>query len=89
MPEGYVTSVAEGASGPVVDRLAAQLAQATGEPAPTGQQTMNATLREKVTRFQAAHGLTPVGKAGPTTFMQLNRLTGIDEPRLGDADAPQ
>ena len=32
--------------------------------------------------FQAAHGLGADGRAGPTTFMQLNRVTGVDEPRL-------
>ncbi|HEX2539935.1 MAG TPA: AAA family ATPase [Caldimonas sp.] len=87
-PEGYVGAVSDGASGPAVDRLAAQLAQVAGEPAPTGRQIMNAALREKVTRFQATHGLSPVGRAGPTTFMQLNRLTGVPEPRLGNADVP-
>jgi general secretion pathway protein A len=40
-----------------------------------------------VSRFQAAHGLSADGKAGPTTFMQLNRVIGIDEPRLA-VDAP-
>jgi general secretion pathway protein A len=89
MPQGYVTSIADGASGPAVDQLAAQLARAAGEAAPTGPQTMDAGLRQKVARFQTAHGLSPVGKAGPTTFMLLNRLTGVDEPRLGAADSPQ
>jgi general secretion pathway protein A len=88
MPEGYGASLADGASGPVVDRLAAQLARAAGEPAPVGAQTMSPALREKVRRFQADLGLSADGKAGPTTFMQLNRLTGVDEPRLGSADAP-
>ena len=31
---------------------------------------------------QLAQGLRPDGIAGPTTFMQLNRATGVDEPRL-------
>ena len=29
-----------------------------------------------------AQGLRPDGIAGPTTFMQLNRATGVSEPRL-------
>ncbi|MEO6363566.1 MAG: AAA family ATPase [Caldimonas sp.] len=82
LPAGYTTAVAEGASGVVVDRLAAQLAALAGEPPPATKQTLDAALRAKVARFQSAHGLTPIGKAGPTTFMQINRATGVDEPRL-------
>ena len=88
LPPGYVTAVAEGASGPIVDRLATQLASFAGEPPPPRGQTMDAELRSRVGRFQAAHGLPVVGKAGPTTFMQLNRATGVDEPRLA-VDPPQ
>ena len=87
LPPGYVTAVAEGASGPIVDRLATQIAGFAGEPAPAPGQTMDAELLAKVGKFQAAHGLPSVGKAGPTTFMQLNRAIGIDEPRLA-VDAP-
>jgi general secretion pathway protein A len=82
VPAGYAGSVAEGDSGPVVEHLAAQLASLAGEPAPSGKQTMNTALRSKVSRFQSAHGIKAVGTAGPTTFMQLNRATGVDEPRL-------
>ena len=89
LPAGYTTAVAEGASGAIVDRLATQLASLANEPAPAAGQTMDAALRTKVARFQSAHGLSPLGKAGPTTFMQLNRATGVAEPRLaGDGVAP-
>jgi general secretion pathway protein A len=84
LPPGYVTAVAEGASGPIVDRLATQIAGFAGEPAPPPGQTMDAELRAKVAKFQAAHGLPSLGRAGPTTFMQINRATGVDEPRLAD-----
>ena len=82
MPPGYTTAVDQGASGLLVDRLATQLAALADEPAPAPKQTMDAALRAKVARFQTAHGLNALGKAGPTTFMQLNRATGVDEPRL-------
>ncbi len=85
MPPGYTTAIDQGASGPLVDRLATQLATLAGEPAPAPQQTMDTALRAKVARFQTAHGLNALGKAGPTTFMQLNRATGVDEPRLDTA----
>ncbi|MCW5613299.1 MAG: peptidoglycan-binding protein [Rubrivivax sp.] len=39
-------------------------------------------LREQVFAFQLAQGLPADGLAGPRTLMQLNRLTGVDEPRL-------
>ncbi|MEO7116306.1 MAG: AAA family ATPase, partial [Caldimonas sp.] len=89
VPSGYVSPVAEGASGPVVDGLAAQLARAGNQPPPEPSQVMDAALRGKVAQFQSSHGLTASGRAGPTTFMQLNRATGVDEPRLGsDGVAP-
>ena len=39
-------------------------------------------LDEQVFAFQIAQGLVPDGLAGPQTLMQLNRATGVDEPRL-------
>ena len=44
-------------TGPLVDRLATQLAGFAGEPAPPPRQTMDATLLAKVVRFQTANGL--------------------------------
>ena len=82
LPEGYVTVLAEGASGPAVDHLATALARAASQPVPSGKRTLDAGMRSQVARFQSSHGLPPIGKAGPTTFMQLNRATGVDEPRL-------
>ncbi|MDP2007741.1 MAG: AAA family ATPase [Rubrivivax sp.] len=40
-------------------------------------------LAERVWAFQLAQGLPPDGRAGPLTLMRLNRLAGVDEPRLG------
>lgn len=38
-----------------------------------------------VRAFQRQHGLHGDGKALPSTFLLVNRLTGVDEPRLHDA----
>jgi general secretion pathway protein A len=89
LPPGYTKALDEGDSGPLVDRLAAQLASLAGEAPPEGRQTMDAALRAKVVRFQTRHGLSGVGKAGPTTFMQLNRATHVDEPVLLAGAAPR
>jgi general secretion pathway protein A len=36
----------------------------------------------RVLAFQLTQGLAPDGLAGPLTLKQLNRASGIDEPRL-------
>ena len=87
LPPGYTTALGDGATGPLVDRLAALLASIAGEPAPVGAQTLDGELRTKLVRFQSSHGLSAAGKAGPTTFMQINRASGVDEPKLAVAVA--
>ena len=42
----------------------------------------DATLKAWVHAFQVKQGLVPDGLAGPITQMQLNRATGVPEPRL-------
>jgi general secretion pathway protein A len=39
-------------------------------------------LKAMIMAFQAAQGLKADGLAGPMTLMQVNRASGIDEPRL-------
>ena len=39
-------------------------------------------LAEQLAGFQVAQSLRSDGIAGPTTFMQLNRVQGVVEPRL-------
>jgi general secretion pathway protein A len=70
-PPAYRTPPAEEASGVLAEWLAARLPGAPGEP-----------LKARVSAFQVAHGLKPDGLAGPMTLMQINRASGIDEPRL-------
>ncbi len=81
-PPGYPQTVTDGSTGPVVDHLATQLAALQGQPRPAGRQTFDAAMKAKVHAFQLAQGLKPDGIPGPTTFMQLNRITGAAEPRL-------
>ena len=75
--------VTERSSGPVVDWLATTLAALDGAPAPAGAQTYSAPLKARVQALQRAQGLEADGQVGPMTFMQINRVAGVDEPRLG------
>lgn len=86
-PAGYRASATEGQRGPVVDALAAQLAAWFSEPAPTERVVFDSALKARLAAFQRAQGLKPDGIAGPTTFMQLNRASGVDEPRLSSITA--
>ncbi|MFM9917789.1 MAG: AAA family ATPase [Rhizobacter sp.] len=81
-PPNYRVPLMPGSSGAVVDALAARIAAVSGEPEPAGRRGFDATLQARVSSFQRAQGLQPDGIVGPTTFMQLNRASGIDEPRL-------
>jgi general secretion pathway protein A len=81
-PPGYARSPAEGDAGPVIDWLALKLAALRGEPAPDGHPVFDAALRTRIHAFQLAQGLEADGRPGPMTFMQLNRASGVEEPRL-------
>ncbi len=50
--------------------------------APSAPSSDAALLTARVSAFQLSHGLQPDGLAGPMTLMQLNRASGISEPRL-------
>jgi general secretion pathway protein A len=76
-PAGYAQPLAAGASGPPVDALAAQL----GEGAPPDHR-FDAALKARVAWFQMTQGLAADGVAGPTTLMQVNRISGVAEPWL-------
>ena len=85
-PPGYQSRVVD------AGWLAAQLAALDGGGAASAAVAASevppdeAALKARVYAFQLAQGLKPDGLAGPTTFMQLNRATGVAEPRLQQAE---
>ena len=85
-PPAYVDTLQAGASGPAVDALAQALASALRLPPPAPGQVLAGALAARLASFQVAHSLRPDGMAGPTTFMQLNRSTGVTEPRLAPVE---
>lgn len=87
-PPAYIGRVPMGQNGPVVDWVAQQVARAQGEALPTTPGTLDATLQERIANFQLARGLKPDGRVGPITLMHLNRVAGVDEPRLLPLVAP-
>jgi general secretion pathway protein A len=85
-PADYRAMLQMGSVGSGVRQLAVQLAALQGQPPPAvpsnGVTVFDAAMKAKVDAFQVSQGLTPDGVVGPTTFMQLNRASGVDEPRL-------
>lgn len=81
-PQGYGERARDGASGATLHWVATRLASAKGAPAPAGQPVLDAGLRAELRAFQLAQGLPADGRPGPLTYMQLNRVGGVDEPRL-------
>ncbi len=82
IPAGYVELLQPGARGPAVDVLAQALAVGRQALPPPPGQVLGGVLAERLAGFQVAQSLRSDGIAGPTTFMQLNRLQGVVEPHL-------
>jgi general secretion pathway protein A len=79
-PAGYRASAGEDGGPAAGAWLASRLTALQGSP-----QTPDARdvpLKSRISAFQLTQGLKPDGLAGPMTYMQLNRASGIDEPRL-------
>ena len=74
--------LAVGDQGPDVDWLAAQLARLNGAPPPPSRQPFSAHTHQLLRAFQAKQDLKADGVAGPRTWMRLNQLSGLAEPRL-------
>jgi general secretion pathway protein A len=82
MPRAFRDHLAPGDQGLDVDWLAASLARAGQLAAPAAQQAFDARIQGQLRSFQAKHNLKADGLAGPRTYMRLNQLTGVAEPRL-------
>jgi general secretion pathway protein A len=81
VPPDYTGTIADSKT-PTARWLALQLASARGDPRPIAGRLDDASLKAGIHAFQLTQGLPSDGVAGPVTLMQLNRVIGIDEPRL-------
>jgi len=79
---GFRDEVKPGDSGPDVDWIAGRLAQINKTAAPPASQPFDAPTRRLLRSFQTGQNLKADGVAGPRTYMRLNQLSGVDEPRL-------
>lgn len=82
MARSFRDQLAVGDQGPDVDWLAAQLARLNGAPPPPSRQPFSAHTHQLLRAFQAKQQLKADGVAGPRTYIRLNQLTGVSEPRL-------
>jgi general secretion pathway protein A len=82
MPRGFREQVAAGDHGADVDWIAERLAQLDKSAAPRVDQPLGARTQELLRAFQQKQNLKADGVAGPRTYMRLNQLSGVDEPRL-------
>ena len=81
-PPGYAGKVVDGNTGVLAAWVTEQLARLNGAAAAASEPATDAAWKARVAAFQRSQGLKPDGLAGPTTFMQLNRALGVNEPRL-------
>jgi general secretion pathway protein A len=85
---GFRDEVKPGDTGPDVDWIAANLAQIDKRAAPAAAQPFDASTQRRLRAFQSGQNLKADGVAGPRTYMRLNQLSGVAEPRLLAASAP-
>jgi len=81
-PRSWRDEVSLGDRGPDVDWLAKRLAQLDGAKKPQENQPLDAAVQRRLIAFQSAQHLKADGVAGPKTFIRLNQLGGVQEPRL-------
>jgi general secretion pathway protein A len=88
-PPGWAAQQMQANYGATAGWLAEQLERIEGSgtdsgSAAAGGATSQAGLKERVAAFQRIHGLQADGFAGPATLMVLNRVIGVEEPRLAE-----
>jgi general secretion pathway protein A len=88
-PQGYRQKLVHGSKGPAVDWLAQRLATLGESTSPAPGQKLDRDLQAVLAAFQVSQGIKPDGMAGAMTFMQINRLTGVNEPRLATEHPPR
>ncbi|HWP13767.1 MAG TPA: AAA family ATPase, partial [Ramlibacter sp.] len=83
VPPGYTARAGNSPNGETLDWIAAGLAAVNGSAAPAARGVPNAAaLQTQLRSFQLSQGLVADGQVGPMTYMQLNRVAGVEEPRL-------
>ncbi len=82
VPRAFREEVRPGDSGPDVDWIAGRLAALNKVDAPRTDLPLGDATRRQLRSFQAKQNLKADGVAGPRTYMRLNQLSGVDEPRL-------
>jgi general secretion pathway protein A len=81
-PRGFRDEVHPGDTGPDVDWIGGRLAELNKQPSPRTGQPLDEPTRRLLRAFQSKQNLKADGVAGPRTYMRLNQLGGVDEPRL-------
>jgi general secretion pathway protein A len=81
-PRAFRDEVRPGDTGADVDWIAGRLAALNKLDAPRLGQPLDDAARRLLRGFQARQNLKADGVAGPRTYMRLNQLGGVDEPRL-------
>jgi general secretion pathway protein A len=87
-PRAFRDEVHPGDTGADVDWIAGRLAQLNKRDAPHLGQPLDDATRRLLRGFQTNQNLKADGVAGPRTYMRLNQLGGVDEPRLLVAGMP-
>jgi general secretion pathway protein A len=82
VPRAFRDQVRPGDTGADVDWIAARLAALDKADPPRPAQPLDEAALRRLRAFQAGQNLKPDGVAGPRTYMRLNQLSGVDEPRL-------